>query len=239
MAAANPNTPHPTLAIAKGSSRNTKAPNPDQKYANPFSSSISWAVPTKERNSGGLSHVMTRMRTASTGHVTAQDTSWARALAKRMIHTCSLRVRVSGLWVYMTMMKMVMFSHWLIFLKHSPWSLYRQATKCVSVDDSKQNNTCTAVPVRKGSGTVATCGVPSRTTCNEITPGTQPWYIRTYTRKRGLYIWDRHNDDCRWHVWYVVWSLWCGCYGVVDITRVSKKEYQRPLARRTIHTCPA
>ena len=49
---------------------------------------------------------------------------------------------------------------------------------------SKQYNTCTTVPVRKGSGTITTCGIPSRITCSKITSGTAT--VRTYTRKKGL-----------------------------------------------------
>ncbi len=41
----------------------------------------------KDRNSGLLSQVMTRMRTASTGHVTRQETTWANELARKITHT--------------------------------------------------------------------------------------------------------------------------------------------------------
>ena len=48
------------------------------------------------------------------------------------------------------------------------------------MEENKHNNTCTAVPVRKGSGAKTSCSIPSLITCNETTPGTQPCYIRTY-----------------------------------------------------------
>ena len=41
------------------------------------------------------------------------------------------------------------------------------------MEESKQTrNTCTAAPVRKGSGAITTCGIPSRVTYNEIAPET-------------------------------------------------------------------
>ena len=48
----------------------------------------------------------------------------------------------------------------------------KQATKMTSTEKSKQKSACTAVPVRKGSGTITTCNTRSRITCYEITPGT-------------------------------------------------------------------
>ena len=78
---------------------------------------------------------------------------------------------------------MVMFSHYLIFLKPSPRPQNR-LRKSVSYA-RKQNNTRTAVPVRKGK-VLASCGIPSRITCNEITPGTRPWYISyVHPKKEG------------------------------------------------------
>ena len=44
---------------------------------------------------------------------------------------------------------------------------------------SKQNNACTAVPVRKGRGGIMTYGTPSRISCNERTPGK----VHMHTRK--------------------------------------------------------
>ena len=44
----------------------------------------------------------------------------------------------------------------------------KQDTIDVSMEESKQNSTCTAVPARKGSGTTKTC----RISWCEITPGT-------------------------------------------------------------------
>lgn len=47
-----------------------------------------------------------------------------------------------------------------------------------------QNNTCTAVPVRKGTVLMSFC-MPSRITCERnILPGTCPWYLLTYIRKK-------------------------------------------------------
>ena len=46
------------------------------------------------------------------------------------------------------------------------------------LDGRKQNNTRTAVPVRKVT-VLTSCDTPSRITCNQIITGTYPWYIRT------------------------------------------------------------
>ena len=66
--------------------------------------------------------------------------------------------------------------------------LTKQATIKVSIEENKQNNTCTAaVPAHEGSGIITTCGMPSRITCNAITPGIYlVAVVHSYTRKRGL-----------------------------------------------------
>ena len=53
------------------------------------------------------------------------------------------------------------------------------------MEENKFHNTFTAIPVRNGNGTIASCGVLFRIICNEITPGTELWYIRT-PDKEGL-----------------------------------------------------
>ena len=48
----------------------------------------------------------------------------------------------------------------------------KQAAINVSMEESKQTRTCTAIQVRKMSGTITTCRTRSRISCCEITPGT-------------------------------------------------------------------
>ena len=70
----------------------------------------------------------------------------------------------------------------------------------------------TAAPARTGNGTTS-CGIPSRVTCNQITPWIYPWQCRIVctpekTGKRGkakkIYqirfaIYQVRNDNKRWH----------------------------------------
>ena len=44
------------------------------------------------------------------------------------------------------------------------------------LDGRKQNYTCTAVPVLRGT-VLKSCSIPSRTTCIQIIPEKYPWYV--------------------------------------------------------------
>ena len=51
--------------------------------------------------------------------------------------------------------------------------------KRLDTGENKQNgNTCTAVPVPRERYVLTSCRIPPRITCNDLTPGTYPWYIR-------------------------------------------------------------
>lgn len=74
-----------------------------------------------------------------------------------------------------TVMLMIAFSHCyqMVFLKSTMWSQNgKQATTSVSREEGKRNNTCAAVPARKGNGTHELWyAIPCDITCNEIIPG--------------------------------------------------------------------
>ena len=61
----------------------------------------------------------------------------------------------------------------------SPARGYKTGLKKKRLDGRKRSNTCTAaVPVRRGNGTITSCGILCLITCSEIAPRTWPWYMR-------------------------------------------------------------
>ena len=64
----------------------------------------------------------------------------------------------------------------------------KQVTINVSMEESKQNGTCTEVPVRKRSGTITTCRTRSRIGCFKIT--------KEYCRGTCVHPKKRNRNDC-------------------------------------------